>query len=61
MEAKEPDPSPEVDIGTLEYAPGPALQRALDLRTALEDALVSDAPVGPILDELFDLIRLGMK
>ncbi len=51
----------EVDIGTLEYAPHPALERALELRTALEDALVTGAPVGPILDELFDLIRLGMK
>jgi hypothetical protein len=51
----------EIPIDDLEYRGAAALQRALDLRTALEDGIVSGDPVGPILDEIFDLIRLGMK
>ncbi len=50
-----------VAIETLEYRGQPALERALTLREALEDALVAEDPVGPVLDELFDLIRLGAK
>jgi hypothetical protein len=48
-----------VDIGTLEYAGEAAVDRALALREPLEDAIVSEEPPGPILDELFDLIRLA--
>lgn len=50
---------PIASLDTLEYRGERALERALDLREALEDAIVSDQPAGPILDELFDLIRLG--
>lgn len=50
-----------VSIETLEYRGESALARALELREALEDAIVSQEAVGPILDELFDLIRLGSK
>lgn len=50
-----------VPIETLEYRGRRALEQALSLREALEDTLVSGAPAGPILDELFDLIRLGAK
>jgi hypothetical protein len=50
----------EVAIDELEYRGEAALARALDLRSALEDAILEDEPAGPILDELFDLIRLGM-
>lgn len=49
-----------VRIEELEYRGRAALERAAELRDAIEDAVVSEAPVGPILDELFDLIRLGM-
>jgi hypothetical protein len=48
-----------VPIEALEYAPDAALERALELREPLEMAIVADDPAGPILDELFDLIRLG--
>lgn len=50
-----------VEVEELEYRGRAALDRALQLREALEDAVVTDQPVGPILDELFDLIRLGMR
>lgn len=50
-----------VPIELLEYDGGAALERALSLREPLEDAIVSAEPAGPILDELFDLIRLGSK
>lgn len=50
-----------VAIEELEYSGAAALQRALDLRTELEDAIVQEQPVGPILDELFDLVQLGMR
>lgn len=50
-----------VEIGTLEYAREAALDRALELREPLEDAIVSENAPGPLLDELFDLIRLGRK
>lgn len=53
--------APVVRIDDLEYGGEAALERALELRPALEDAIVSESPAGPILDELFDLIRLGMK
>lgn len=50
-----------VPIETLEYRGRQALERALSLREPLEDAIVSADSVGPVLDELFDLIRLGAK
>lgn len=61
MEANRVGEAEEVGIDALEYAGRSALERARELRTALEDAVVTDTPVGPILDELFDLIDLGMK
>lgn len=60
-EPQRPDPAGEVPIEELEYSASDALQRALELRTALEDGIVSGDPVGPLLDELFDLIRLGLR
>lgn len=50
-----------VPIDTVEYRGEAALERALELREALEEAIVSGEPPGPLLDELFDLIRLGTK
>lgn len=50
-----------VPIETLEYRGEAALERALELRSAIEAAVGPDASVGPVLDELFDLIRLGAK
>ncbi|MFP4623935.1 MAG: Hpt domain-containing protein [Gemmatimonadota bacterium] len=55
---------PSVDVvplARLEYSGEAALERALTLRTPLEDAVVAEEPVGPILDELFDLISLGLR
>lgn len=49
-----------VPVETLEYRGEAALQRALALREPLEKA-VSDGDPGAVLDELFDLIRLGTK
>lgn len=48
-------------IEALEYRGEAALERALALREALENAIVAEEPAGPVLDELFDLIRLGAK
>jgi hypothetical protein len=50
----------EVPLHQLEHSGTDALQAALELRGPLEDGIVSGEPVGPILDEIFDLIRLGM-
>lgn len=50
-----------VAVETLEFRGDEALDRALSLREPLEDAIVEDRQAGPILDELFDLIRLGAK
>lgn len=50
-----------VGMDELEYRGNAALERALELRRALEEAIVTEAPAGPVLDELFDLIRLGMR
>lgn len=52
---------PEVAIRELEYAGEAALRRALELRRSLEEALDAGEPAAGILDELFDLIRLGME
>lgn len=51
----------EVAMEDLEYTPEAALTRALELRAPLEDGIVAEETVGPILDEIFDLIRLGMR
>jgi HPt (histidine-containing phosphotransfer) domain-containing protein len=56
-----PASTEEVPIEDMEYSGVDALHRALELRTALEDGIVSGAPVGPVLDELFDLIRLAIE
>ena len=45
----------------LEYRGQAALERALELREALEAGVRGEAAVGPLLDELFELIRLGMR
>lgn len=56
-----PDGPEVVAIESLEYRGEAALERALELRSAVEAAVGPDAPAGPVLDELFDLIRLGAK
>lgn len=61
MEQNEDTAAIEVAIEELEYRGTAALDRAMDLRGALEDAIVEAQPIGPIMDELFDLIRLGMS
>lgn len=50
-----------VSADSLEYRGAGALERALSLREALENAIVEERQTGPILDELFDLIRLGTR
>ena len=50
-----------VAIETLEYRGAAALERARALREPLEDVILEGDPPGAILDELFDLIRLGEK
>jgi HPt (histidine-containing phosphotransfer) domain-containing protein len=50
-----------VGIEELEYRGNAALERAIELRAFLEDAIESGGTVTPLMDELFDLIRLGMK
>ena len=50
-----------VPIEDLEYRGRAALRRAEALRIPLEDAIDAGDPPGPIIDELFDLIRLGTK
>jgi hypothetical protein len=60
-EEQKPAEMPEVPIDELEYTGNAALERALSLRTALEDGIVAGEPVGTLLDEVFDLIRLGSR
>ena len=47
-----------VPVETLEYRGAAALERALTLREAVEDP---DGDPGPVVAELFDLIRLGTR
>ncbi len=63
MEEQERNETTEeiVPMETLEYSGTAALERARALREPLEDAIMAGDPPGPILDELFDLIRLGEK
>lgn len=51
----------EVGIEELEYRGEAALERAVQLRPAIEHAATMGASLAPLLDELFDLIRLGMN
>lgn len=51
----------DVGIEDLEYRGRAALERAMQLREVIEEATVTGASVAPLLDELFDLIRLGMR
>jgi hypothetical protein len=53
----EPDAVP---IETLEYSGNAALEHALTLRPALEQAVKNDRDAGAQLEELFDLIRLAL-
>jgi chemotaxis protein histidine kinase CheA len=58
----EPEEEPGiVPLGDLEYSGNGALERAIELRPALEETLAAGEPVDPLLDELFDLVRLGMR
>lgn len=52
------DPMP---LEELEYQGEAALARALDLREPLEKAIAGGEPSNTLVDELFDLIRLGTK
>ncbi|MGK7313610.1 MAG: Hpt domain-containing protein [Candidatus Longimicrobiales bacterium M2_2A_002] len=64
MEGQAPDTAGAdaiVPLEELEYSGRTALDRAESLRSPVEDAIVNGDPPGPILDELFDLIRLGRK
>ena len=47
-------------ISQLEYSGHAALRRALTLRQGLEDASGDDPAARELLEELFDLIRLGL-
>lgn len=51
----------EVAIRELEYSGSAALSRALEIRGPLEEAMAAGDPVDGILDELFDLIGLGLE
>lgn len=51
----------DVGIEDLEYHGRAALERAMQLREVIEEATMTGASVAPLLDELFDLIRLGMR
>jgi hypothetical protein len=55
--AAEPDAVP---IESLEYGGNAALEHALTLRPALEQAVRHDRDAGAQLEELFDLIRLAL-
>lgn len=60
MEEQQVTADVEVAIEELEYTGPAALARAVELRAPLEDAIAADEAVGPLMDELFDLIRMGM-
>ena len=50
-----------VDIQNLIYTGDAALRRALELRARLERAVEHDADALALVDEVFDLIRLGLQ
>lgn len=61
-EAEDPAAQPKGPLVPLEdlcYSGEAALRRALELRPALEKALAEGRPPQDLLDEIFDLIRLG--
>jgi HPt (histidine-containing phosphotransfer) domain-containing protein len=60
-QGREVDTEDVVPIEALEYRGEVALEQARSLRDPLEDAIMAGDPPGAILDELFDLIRLGTK
>lgn len=57
----DPEAEPVVDIETLCYRGEAALRRALELRPAIERAVRGDPTATAVVDELFDLIRLGLS
>lgn len=62
--ATEPEPEPVVEIGTLCYSGRDALARALELRVQVGELVAAGAPsdtVQELLDEVFDLVRLGIE
>jgi chemotaxis protein histidine kinase CheA len=59
--AAKPAADPSVDIQNLMYTGEAALRRALDLRARLERAVEHDPDALALVDEVFDLIRLGLQ
>jgi chemotaxis protein histidine kinase CheA len=59
--AAQAKPKVSTDIGELVYRGPAALRRALELRPRLEQALREEPGARELLDELFDLIRLGLE
>jgi hypothetical protein len=49
-----------IDIRVLCYRGSAALQRALELRSRFEAAVAADPDASELVDEVFDLIRLGL-
>lgn len=58
---REPAGGNETDIQSLMYTGEAALRRALDLRARLERAVEHDPDALALVDEVFDLIRLGLQ
>lgn len=50
-----------VGVEELEYRGRAALERALELRSAIDRAIAEGGPVEATLDEIFALIRLGIE
>ena len=48
-------------IESLTYRGEAALRRALELRATLDTAVADDPEMRAVLDEVFDLIRLGIE
>ncbi len=61
MDGEAREEGDDVGIEDLEYRGRAALERAMQLREVIEEATMTGASVAPLLDELFDLIRLGMR
>ena len=62
--SRTPDPAPAADIVPIEdllYRGEAALRRALELRPAIERAVGADPAAREAVEELFDLIRLGLQ
>lgn len=57
----EPEPADTLDIQNLMYTGDAALRRALGLRARLEQAVEHDPDALALVDEVFDLIRLGLR